>query len=265
MAAGQDLVEILKQVPAIPGYVLTRYQLLRWGWQRYTTRRHAHRVRAPELIDHRVRIREEIERKLQRYEPRPGARPDEPGRYEDIVVHDISRVDAYPKLDPEGPDGVGISPWMKLEVNGLYHRGIEVFLSLGRQVVPVEDEDGLLGGWRFLRKDEPQEEGIYALPVARIPFDFIERIDWSQDEYGDGPHFYCRYASRLREPYAEVVYKAKLYPNVSETYHELEGLRLAAYSWGFLRCRWFLFRQDTRRLWRRLRRKRSIRKNVLPS
>lgn len=99
---------------------------------------------------------------------------------------------------------------------------------------------------------------MYAVAIGRIPFDFIESVDWSRtDGYYNSPHFYCRFAGPLGGPYEDVVYKAKLYPQVSTHLHDLD-LHRESYEWGWMRRRAFLFRQDIIRCWRRL-------KNGLPS
>jgi len=64
-----------------------------------------------------------------------------------------------------------------------------------------------------------------AWPVGRIPFDFIESIDWHPDEYWGCPHFYCRFANPFGEPYEDVIYRARLYPEVSKNLHVLAPIR----------------------------------------
>jgi hypothetical protein len=253
MADGGDILDVLRQIPTIPGYVLTAFQGGRWVYRRYREWKKNSRPPAKDLIEHRIKIRDEIERKLRA--ERDSKEPPHPldhFTYEDIIIHDVERMDRFPYLDSRGPDSVGVSPWLRLEVNGLYHRGIEVFLSEGRHAVAVADEDGSLGGWRFLEKGEDESASVYAMPIGRIPFDFIERIDWSHDEYYFAPHFYCRYAGRMREPYEEVVYKAILYPK-SRHYHKLEGLKRDCDRWGVVRRHFFFLRRDCLRFWRRIR------------
>src|SRR5262245_15329939 len=120
-----ELVEILKQMPAIPGYLLTGGQLVWWAVRRYRSWRKAHRPAAKALVDHRIRMREEIEQNLQRTRTSPASEPISVYNYEEIVIRDVKRIDAFPDIEE---DAVGVSPWLRLEVNGFYHRGIEAVL-----------------------------------------------------------------------------------------------------------------------------------------
>ena len=150
---------------------------------------------------------------------------------------------------PDRKDDAGISAWFNVAMLGLYDRGIEVFLSDSRSAFQTED-----GSWSLLPRDHPFDEAAtYTASVGRIPFRFIERIDWSRsDGYYNSPHFYCRFAGPLRGPYEDVIYKAKLYPDVSLHYSEI-GLRNESYEWGFLRRTAYLFGKDAARWWRRAR------------
>src|SRR5262249_8636704 len=152
---------------------LTGGQLVWWIVRVYRERQRAHRPVAKELVDHRVRMREEVEQNLARQRMNPND-PIPVYNYEEIIIRDVDRIDAFPDIEE---DSVGISPWLKLEVNGFYHRGVEVFLSDVRKAIQVADSNGLLGGWRLLDRRETSEYAITAIPIGRIPFDFIERID----------------------------------------------------------------------------------------
>jgi hypothetical protein len=246
---GTDFFDILRQIPAIPGYLLTAGQLVRWAYQRYSAYARARRPPAREIVEHRVRMRAEIEERLRRHR-REGSSPADRPDYEDIVVRDVRRLDAFPDLDA---DEIGISPWIKLEVHGLYHRGIEVFLFDVKKAVQIEGARGL-GDWRFLGEGEFSDDAVNAVPVGRIPFDFIEKIDWSGDEYYGAPHFFCRYAGPFREPYEEIIYRAILYPSVGRHYIELVGLKPDRDSWGVFRRLRLRLSQSARRLFRRFRR-----------
>jgi hypothetical protein len=195
-------------------------------------------------------LREEIEQNLRwskRYIDRPAtatqlATRSEVIHFEEVIIRNIRRMDKFPDIEA---DSMGISPWFKVDVLGFYDRGIEVFLSDSRSVVQKED------GWRLLPRGEHPAGAIYTACVGRIPFEFIERIDWSRsDPYYYAPHFYCHFTGPLRGPYEDVVYKAKLYPTVSAHYSEL-GLRSESYEWGFLRRSAFLLGQDIARFWHR--------------
>lgn len=49
------------------------------------------------------------------------------GYASEVIIRDLARVDAYPEVDDRP---WGISPWFKVEGRDLYHRGLEVFLSV---------------------------------------------------------------------------------------------------------------------------------------
>ena len=247
--ASQDLLDILKQIPAVPGYVLTAGQLIRWSYQRYTAWRRKRQPQAVEIIDHRIRIRTEIEERLQTHARRPNAPVTEPPLYEEIIVRDMKRLDEFPQMDLRS---TGISSWIKFEVHGLYHRGIEVFLSDVRKAIQIANERGI-AEWRLLARSEEERypDAFHAVPIGRIPFEFIERIDWARDEYYGAPHFYCRYDGPFREPYEEIIYRAVLYPDVSRTHHELHGIHPEHYDWGSVRRWTFLARLEAIRRWQR--------------
>jgi hypothetical protein len=203
------------------------------------------------MVERRLKLRQEIEQNLRssrRYIDRPATKTHRATQIEvidleDIVVRDIRRSDKFPEIDADEP---GISPWFRVCPIGLYDRGIEVFLSDSRYVAQAED-----GSWFLLPSDYYSADATYSATVGRIPFHFIEKIDWSRsDGYYFSPHFYCRFAGPLRGPYEDVIYKAKLYPEVSAHYSEI-GLRSESYEWGLLRRTAFLFRQDVIRWWRR--------------
>jgi hypothetical protein len=110
----------------------------------------------------------------------------------EAILRDISRMDSYPGIDQEAK---GISPWFKVEVKGLYHRGIEVFTSMPKSIKLL-----VTGGWTFCHYDD--ENAATAYPVGRIPFDQIEHIDWRGDEYYPGLHIYVRFKDdRRMRPY----------------------------------------------------------------
>jgi hypothetical protein len=54
------------------------------------------------------------------------------GHASEAIIRDLARVDAYPELDDRS---WGISPCFKVETKGLYHRGLEVFLSIEELVI----------------------------------------------------------------------------------------------------------------------------------
>lgn len=123
---------------------------------------------------------------------------DASGTRGDTIIRDVKRMDKYPDIDERGR---GISPWFKVELKGVYHRGVEVFLRV-ETLVYVEESDG----WRFGRHDE--SGAVNALLVGRIPFDVVRSIDWPGDEHYPFPHIYCDFSKSNRQPYEELVYYA---------------------------------------------------------
>ena len=123
---------------------------------------------------------------------------DASGTRGDSIIRDVKRMDKYPDIDDTSR---GISPWFKVELKGIYHRGVEVFLRI-ETLVFVEERNG----WRFGPHSE--EGAVNALLVGRIPFDLVRSVDWDGDEYYPYPHIYCDFARRNGQPYEELVFYA---------------------------------------------------------
>jgi hypothetical protein len=116
--------------------------------------------------------------------------------YGDAIIRDVSRMDSYPDVEPKRK---GISPWFKIEIKGLYHRGVEVFLRI-ESLKYVESAQGL----RFARYGE--EGAINAYVVGKIPFEVIKSVEWNGDEYYSCPHIYCAFSKRKKQPYEDIVF-----------------------------------------------------------
>jgi hypothetical protein len=171
---------------------------------RWNQRRKA-RTEAAEKVEKRLAIKEEIERRLP-------AR----GKYlnrGDAIIRDVHRVDRYPEVDDKRR---GISPWFKVELKDVYHRGLEVFLSV--DYIRVDNENRT---WETVRsRDDANLKGYV---VGRIPFDWIVRIDWEGDEFYGGPHIYCRFISKHGGPYEELVVYYKEADSASDYLWLLQG------------------------------------------
>ena len=151
------------------------------------------RFRKPDpvaVLESRAKWRTEFQRHLRER--------DASGTRGDSIIRDVGRMDKYPEVDEKSR---GISPWFKVELKGLYHRGVEVFLRV-ESLVFVEDREA----WRFGRYDEPG--AVNALLVGRIPFDVVRSVDWGGDEYYPFPHMYCDFSRRGGQPYEELVFYA---------------------------------------------------------
>jgi hypothetical protein len=116
--------------------------------------------------------------------------------YGEVIVRDISRMNNYPDVDDEKK---GISSWFKVEVKGLYHRGVEVILRID-SLIYAEN----VGQWRYSRDGEP--DTVNACLVGKIPFDVIRGVEWNGDEYYRCPHVYCEFGKKEKQPYESLVY-----------------------------------------------------------
>ena len=132
----------------------------------------------------------------------------------DAIVRDIKRMDSYPDIDTTKKE---ISPWFKVEVKGLYHRGVEVFISMPEYIKRYKG-----GNWIFTDHKDTEEK-VLAYPVGRIPFDLIEYVNWDGDEYYPFPHIYCRFKAFKGQPYESIPFFAK--HKGSEYLFEVEGFR----------------------------------------
>ena len=117
------------------------------------------------------------------------------GNRGEAIIRDVKRMDSYPDVDDHTRR---ISPWFKVELKGLYHRGVEVFLRVERLRFYAETNE-----WKYAKSDDP--ESIKAFLVARIPFEIIKTVEWDGDEYYPVPHIYCEFA-RKGQPYEALVF-----------------------------------------------------------
>jgi hypothetical protein len=193
---------------------------IRW-WKRKRAR-----TDSVERVGRRLERKKEVEAHLQ---PRS-----EYGIRGEAIIRDVHRADRYPDVDAHG---FGISPWFKVEVKDVYHRGLEVLLSANYISLDKRKRT-----WEIVYRAE--EADLKGYVVGRIPFDWIAQVDWDGDEYYAGPHIYCRFIGKQRQPYEEILvyYKAK----DSEIFWELQGgyrparHRLASLKARLLRRpRWF--------------------------
>jgi hypothetical protein len=169
------------------------------------------------VLKRREEFRNEFESKL--------PRKNQYGIHCEAIIRDIKRMDSYPDIDTAKK---GISPWFKVEVKGLYHRGVEVFISMPEY---IKRDKG--GGWKFTDHKDAEEK-VLAYPVGRIPFDLIEYINWDGDEYYPFPHIYCRFKAFKGQPYESIPFFAK--HEGSEYFFEVDGFR----PWDKKRGIWFL-------------------------
>ena len=113
----------------------------------------------------------------------------------DVIIRDVERADNYPDTSEEK----GISSWFRVGLLETYHRGVRVGLSVGTL---TETEDG----YRYTRF--PEEKGTLKVwLVGEIPFESIESVNWTGDEYYYKPHIYCHFEhTKNKEPYERLVF-----------------------------------------------------------
>jgi hypothetical protein len=113
----------------------------------------------------------------------------------DVIIRDVQRLDKYPE-DTE-PNRHGISAWFKVGLTCTYHNGIEV--NLGWHSLVKEDY-----GWRLAdyHKDDKDRMKTVAL-VATIPYERIEKIDWTGDTFYGNSQVYCHFDGKKGMPYED--------------------------------------------------------------
>jgi hypothetical protein len=167
-----------------------------------------------------LKKQQELRKQFQEHLPHP----DGYGVCGELIIRDIKRHDSYPRVDDREK---GISPWFGVEVKGLYHRGLEVFIGVRRRI-----KKDMYGEWKFTDQNGEDTELVYT--VGRIPFKVIEHVDWEGDDNYPMPHVYCRFEALKGQPYEEIVYFAK-FPG-SEDLYEVKDFRPSDKEKSF----WFL-------------------------
>jgi hypothetical protein len=118
----------------------------------------------------------------------------------EIIVRDMRRIDNY----PEAKDTKGISPWFRAGLMGTYHRGILAGLGWGTLTKDGEN-------WRFTDRAKGEKGDIKVMTIGSIPYENIDNVDWSGDEYYGDPQVYC-FFSYKKEPYEHVGYYKRNIP-----------------------------------------------------
>lgn len=140
---------------------------------------------------------------------------DEYKTHGNAIIRDVARVDSYPDIDTQGE---GMSPWFKVEIKGLYHRGMELYM---RAETLKQDKD--TGKWHYAKHGEP--DSIYAYLVGRIPFDVVRSVDWEGDEYKSIPHIYCEFSKQNNQPFEEYVFYMSVGKRPYDTLSEIVKLQ----------------------------------------
>jgi hypothetical protein len=100
-----------------------------------------------------------------------------------VIIRDLQRMDKYPDTTPNRRR---ISAWARMELKGLYERGIELYY----EIVTIKHEE-VDGAWRLADHDEENTETGAVL--ARIPYEFINRLNPNGDCYYPEPHIFCAF------------------------------------------------------------------------
>ncbi len=139
-----------------------------------------------------ARLRKQHELKAQ-FEQKLGLSPQYPLKDPiKVLLRNIDRANEYPEDKIKNPDKTW--PFFKTELRGLYHQGIEVYNA----VVGFEEQaDGLY----INHYGSTNDENGYL--IARVPFDWIDHVDFDGDEYDFTPHIFCRF-KRRGLPYCEM-------------------------------------------------------------
>ncbi len=147
------------------------------------------------------------------------------GNHCDAIIRDIKRMDSYPDVNTAEK---GISPWFKVEIKGLYHRGIEAFIGMPEYIKRDEGDN-----WHFTDHKDTGEK-VLAYPVGRIPFDLIEYVNWDGDEYYNFPHIYCHFKAFKGQPYESIPFYTR--HEGSDYLFEVDDFR----PWDKKKGNWFL-------------------------
>jgi hypothetical protein len=161
------------------------YSLLKDAWAAVRGRKR--RLTPEQVLDLRQKWKKEIEPKL-------WERTQEKLRM-DVIIRDVKRLDEYPDSRNDKPGR--ISAWFKVGLSSTYHNGIEVNLGLYGL---VKDE----AGWRLPKKGEGGQ--VTVAMVAAIPYERIEKIDWSGDTFYGNSQVYCHFEGKHGTPYDEMFY-----------------------------------------------------------
>lgn len=140
------------------------------------------------------------------------------GLRKDVIIRDLKRLDEYPELGKSK----GISPWFRLGLIDVTHRGILVALRHETLTKHTDREH-----WRFTDYATGERGELEVVLLGSIPYDHIESVDWDGDEYYGFPHIYCSFAHK-KEPYEHLGLYTKtvpLPPDGLPIYHEVASFK----------------------------------------
>ncbi|MBW1833379.1 MAG: hypothetical protein JRG74_03415 [Deltaproteobacteria bacterium] len=127
----------------------------------------------------------------------------------DVIIRHVNRMDSYPEVDGKSK---GISPWFRAGLLDTYHKGILVGLRFGTL------SEGP-NGYRFTNHKAGEDGYIKVYMVGKIPYEFIEGVNFDGDEYYYFPHIFCHFANKS-EPYEEIVFCEEIDMGNSHPYYK---------------------------------------------
>jgi hypothetical protein len=116
----------------------------------------------------------------------------------DVIIRDVKRLDHYPNIDEKSKHG--ISPWFRVGLMSIYHKGILVGLEWSKL---TSDADGEL---LFTDYKKGEHGDVRVILIGYVPFENIVSVDWDGDEYYRFPHIYCYFDARRKEPYEKLAF-----------------------------------------------------------
>jgi hypothetical protein len=129
---------------------------------------------------------------------------------QDVIIRDMRRMDHYPGHSA----GRGISSWFRCGLIGTYEKGIMVGLSWEGV---VQDIDGV----RVIKPGERQQTTL--MRTGFIPYENVESVDWTGDQYYPYPHIYC-YFDVKGMPYERIGFADRWNTKGYEHYGEVTDL-----------------------------------------
>lgn len=146
---------------------------------------------------------------------------------EDVIIHDIEKFKSYPNGDGKNK---GISPWFKAYLIDTYNDGILVWLKM---VEVKKNENGL---WRLSDIENGEDADMTAFVSGKIPFKYIDFVEWDGDDHYYFPHIYCYFRGPKKQPYESIsLYRESKMPGHRPRYIELapwEEVRKLSKSMG---------------------------------
>ena len=169
------------------------------------------KIKKPEplsVLKHREKLKEEFNKNIRK--------KDQYGTRGNMIIRDIKKMNEYPDFDKKKK---GISPYFRVELKDIYHKGIEVFI-LDPEYIKKNDD----GEWKFIEYDSPGDK-IKVWPIPRIPFDYIKSVNWDGDEYHNFPIVFCEFKGVNSSPYEEIPFFSERGSQKNKYFIEIEDFR----------------------------------------